>query len=593
MGTLIKIADDTIVEEPTGTRIIIPIKSADINLFKKYAQQTTFFWKEPVVFHGASNVESFNFADILYKKSDWILVPDFQVPYDSVTFVNPYFKLLAVIDGIQYEIKLDLIKKLPDICNNEGFFNTLFSNRVILVFNTGEINISANREELYYDDKTINRIVERLMTLKKELFEVLAEVLNTKKDYYSLVLAWNDFNRRYISFPNSVTESFLSRFIWNGKNVNILREISADNPMTIRCYTTDSKGDRRSSSCTNLHFSSRSIVYENDDGTTFPSRSKVESLIAQHQKTEFFIISYDHSAFLKKMAKRTEEEKTLLNTAEPTYEQAIAKSRELNNLDLFNFPKLSSIEKKKNFKVTHIKRDKALPCIRPVKTITFDKHLYYLNATATNIDINAETGYYVINDGGRYKLENDNEQCDNSMLRNIFSYHKQDFKLYSISQKYIDLAKKSSKGLKLLGLDGHVRSLMLSDRHNIPKYFAVKNNKHFHNYKTRIGTLARERLISTIFADEMIKDFINLITLNSPLFMLDSGYDKIRKDLILEYQQQIKEESEKVTSLIDYINDTYPILGHLSVDDSRKIQATEAVVKYLNSFKTSCISARA
>ena len=129
--------------EPNGTAIVIPIKKEDIQIFESECVKATWFW-EP-------KPQYINFRYIIDVKMD-------VTPYDGELFVKQdgrelypeYYYLL--IDGIPYDVSGGNLK-LPDVRSYKKAF--------FLIFKTGQLTISANRESVQYDNHTIKTIKSR------------------------------------------------------------------------------------------------------------------------------------------------------------------------------------------------------------------------------------------------------------------------------------------------------------------------------------------------------------------------------------------------------------------------------------------------
>lgn len=602
-GSLIKIGEDEIVDEPTGTRIIVPIKEKDVNLFQSYARQTTCFWKEEVVIFGENTRCKYDYSVVKYRGDLWALHPK----TDSASILGEYsnhYRCLAVVDGIQYDIKPDAISDCEEM-KKASLLNDIFNNRFLLFFKTGDLNISANREELYYDDKTKAAIIARLKLIELEFLGVVSDQLNAAPDYLSLIDMWNDFIGKNLTLNDKSQSNFLSAFEWKGTKTKIVTAITVDNefPLSIREYYYH-HGRRMSRTTSKIYLNAQVGVkiYENDEGTHLAHRQRIMTLSEKHGKETFVVIGYGDAVTKEKMwdRRRSSSKNHELYTPE-TFKEDVDACRAFFNFDLFNFTKISTIEKKKV-----PSRASGLPrstraSFRRTKKVTWRGAL---SVDSYDMDIHEETGYYIPTLNCNTLVFNGSQvDVDNSLVRNLMSYFKGKVDLFFVPQKTIDKAKAHKKGIKLIPFENKIleelndnpdmvkKTLLMNriDTQNVLDDVA-KDIRHHHLNKNikKIEDIEAAELIRWSYA---INDTPDTKSFN---YLLEHS-PKFSKEASTLYEPYVSEQIKYLEELVGEFTEKYPLLSNINNNYYSVSTLTNAVVDYINAIhrmkNNSCLAA--
>jgi hypothetical protein len=153
-----------------GTKIIIPIKDDDREMFEKKCYLATGFWAvkpEYINFKSTFTTESiFNFKDI-------DSVKDVEIIKNTWTDDNGYSPRSLItstsllIDEIVYPLDGD---KIGEVLPDAPFF---------IKFKTGELTLSANRETVQYDRQTIKKIKRKYRSLTAHYTKKINEFFET------------------------------------------------------------------------------------------------------------------------------------------------------------------------------------------------------------------------------------------------------------------------------------------------------------------------------------------------------------------------------------------------------------------------------
>lgn len=153
-------------DKDSGTIIKIPIKDSDRTTFEKKCIYYSILWDvRPRYINFRENISE---LPVVNKQSKLINV--LKISKNRDIFINSMY---ISIDGIPY----DLDKILSGF--NIESFNKDFC--IIFPFNNGELEISANRENLQYNSKTLETIVYRV----KHVHFIISRILKIKINSFS------------------------------------------------------------------------------------------------------------------------------------------------------------------------------------------------------------------------------------------------------------------------------------------------------------------------------------------------------------------------------------------------------------------------
>lgn len=158
--------DSTISEEPTGTTIIVPIKSdEDRYKFERDVFKYTKTWED-------ITYKNFIFSqpelDLAYEDEDVVI-------YKTGDYLYQNMELL--IDGIPYPLDTNLVDVEDTIGRSDGTYLT------VLKFETGDLSISANRESVQYDDDTIASIKAKFELVGKSIERLMVTHMENQETY--------------------------------------------------------------------------------------------------------------------------------------------------------------------------------------------------------------------------------------------------------------------------------------------------------------------------------------------------------------------------------------------------------------------------
>jgi hypothetical protein len=176
-------------KEQTGTKIIVPLKDVyDRNDFETEVFKATILWDVLPELKGFSS--KYPKLDTIFNGDKWNVIGG---EYSNIlgVYQNDF---VASVDGILYTIKTANISdsgKYPTLkegivrSSRETYYHDEDRTNVILKFETGELTLSASREDVEMTDENLKLIESRLAKMEKEILKKGEELLESKKTILS------------------------------------------------------------------------------------------------------------------------------------------------------------------------------------------------------------------------------------------------------------------------------------------------------------------------------------------------------------------------------------------------------------------------
>ncbi len=207
-------------DEKNGTSIIVPIKEEDQDTFEDEVIRSTYFWEtRPTYINFSRSIEDIDMT--ILKETDQFL-------FVTQDFFEGNYGI--VIDGVLYPIDRSLIG-FADIDLDRRIF-------VVLKFKTGELTISANRENLQYDEKTKTQIINKWEGFLDTISNTIVDQIKNVKTALEACVIYYGFTKN----PEDTLYYFYNTFT-RFRRGNLLLEIFKDTEFS---KSLDFKINRRS-----------------------------------------------------------------------------------------------------------------------------------------------------------------------------------------------------------------------------------------------------------------------------------------------------------------------------------------------------------
>lgn len=256
----------------TGTTISVPVKHGDGRTFIANIKRTAEYWDtRPKIARGTVDWEN---EKVAFEGSNWFIT-------ESDRYFHYYHnrgEAKAIIDGIQYRMNFSSIY---DGSNPTSEERALMQRNVRFKFETGELDITANREDLDYQPKTISVIQQRVKDAIEELREKVNEAVKNSKNLWDAIIQWEKVSHSY--------SQLLVQPKWNGhslfSSIDSPRHPHDDN---IRMWIynredTDSFKILRSRWGKIISIDPKWLLVEDDVGGSRPHPDRIRTLFIQNQ----------------------------------------------------------------------------------------------------------------------------------------------------------------------------------------------------------------------------------------------------------------------------------------------------------------------
>jgi hypothetical protein len=214
--------------ESTGTRIIVPIKERDIYDFEKEVLKATMFWSAKPIYQGFLN---FNNVEVTTEVSNdnWTIV---KGNYKNILGISSY-EMFLLVDEIPYifdyrkvnSIDFARITKSFIVSVNTSSWDDKFIN-MIVSFKTGELSLSASREEIEYTEGNLLKIQDEIEKVEADLIEKVKQIIEEKETLIEKAFFLN-------SFRNSESNDVLGKYL---KRIELFEKIKGEYNIS---YTTN------------------------------------------------------------------------------------------------------------------------------------------------------------------------------------------------------------------------------------------------------------------------------------------------------------------------------------------------------------------
>ena len=222
--------------EPNGTTIQIPITSNDRYKFERDAIKFTSLWEVRPVYENFKHYTNNDFPDMYADTENTFKLDDKH----NMHFINDgdqYFRGThgIVVDGIPYELDMNQIAMFKGL----GHASSIHGTHIVLMVNTGDVDLSVNRESLHYTENTIALLTELFELIAYEMSILINDFVTCSKSYFeACVRAFSVLNGRHVKdvngnslsghaqvamswLKNYKRDDIIKLFDYNGKSVNI------------------------------------------------------------------------------------------------------------------------------------------------------------------------------------------------------------------------------------------------------------------------------------------------------------------------------------------------------------------------------------
>jgi len=201
-----RLVSEVKTDEPTGCEVSINVAEVDFHKFSEATTEVCRYWDPKPELTGRVTVEwPEETRELFLEGEGWQMFKN----KDNHYYDYNEARSLAIVDGIQYPINISNIDGL-----NEDNGSKLLKRGLKLFFETGDVRLSANREELQYDEKTCPIILSRLEDCQEQVSKLIESGVEKAGSFAEAVVKYNEF-RTHLGF--AIRKDWSPE--WNGNNV--------------------------------------------------------------------------------------------------------------------------------------------------------------------------------------------------------------------------------------------------------------------------------------------------------------------------------------------------------------------------------------
>ena len=253
-----------VTDEPQGTKISLVAQKQDFANFKQWVRHAALYWQvvegEPLpVVKGIADWE-WNMPKRETEGENWFL----EMKLDSYSYGKK--DVSAIIDGIQYPINVTHLN--IDYGSQE---ESVINYALRLVFDVGEISITANREEIDYSKKTtIDIIKSRLRLVVADIQDKLSKKIENVPTYWEAKVLWNTYSQEYRNVIKTV--------FWHGIEIDTENIPLRKHNCTAFLFSMRNDGYITRRETAIIEFLKDTKICIEDTGLKHPSKGRVQTL---------------------------------------------------------------------------------------------------------------------------------------------------------------------------------------------------------------------------------------------------------------------------------------------------------------------------
>ena len=248
------LANQQPTKEPNGTEIQIPALEKDFHLFADYTEQACRHWEVKPIIKGNRQIHWRNITSLL-EGDNWKIIEG-----------NSYsYAVKIIVDGIEYPLELDSLTKYTDA----KLINKVRGD-ILMYCGTGEISLSASREQVYLDDKTKKLIKNKLEIIFSDVKDQITDKIKQATNLFEANCILFSTTKRLFHEP-----SILGNFKWQGKALSknnyqpvecVVYHFNKQKPNRYRRYNSSGSGAEKiyRSVQKSITFDDKCVLFVND-----------------------------------------------------------------------------------------------------------------------------------------------------------------------------------------------------------------------------------------------------------------------------------------------------------------------------------------
>ena len=215
--------------EETGTEIIVPIKEEDKYEFLEESRKATSLWEVQPTIMFENEKQNLDIKDLLNEKDFRVIYGDYQTSLFDVA----YDEMFLEIDGIPYSLSTTKLGRISEDSRRKlenSFLYSMISRHsyktvkrnILLCFETGELTLSASREDIEYTEENIKLIISKFEKLVNLIETNILEEFKSKTTELEKIMYFNSFSYNGESIGKHSKVEFIFKDFYRNYNAKTL-----------------------------------------------------------------------------------------------------------------------------------------------------------------------------------------------------------------------------------------------------------------------------------------------------------------------------------------------------------------------------------
>ena len=269
--------------EARGTMITMACKPGDESRFVDWVKQATEYWEVRPTIKGVD----MNWDDIpiAFEGDKWkVLERDSYMGQYSYSRDD---KAKAIVDGIPYTLQWSHLKLNGWEGELRRISQSLFNVPLRIEFSVGEIQLTANREEIDYQDNCIDAVQNRLKSIIKEFRKTINAGIADATDLWDANMKWQTIKSNFKDIFDSAswTDADGNDHVLTGNRVPIKKSGCIIWSFARQTHTADNKFKKERWNTDNIRIEPNWKVCINDDTCDRPNRRRLVTLFAEDNES--------------------------------------------------------------------------------------------------------------------------------------------------------------------------------------------------------------------------------------------------------------------------------------------------------------------
>jgi len=176
-------------DEPNGVYVQLPVAADQFDKFKNYVELFAFGANTPIKINKEKYLEHY---EITSKGKDWEFV-------DSPKIKSMHIRMGCVLYKIDGDFLINAGFTFPNPNKNYYSIRNGFNQTPLIIdFDIGDFEVTASREDIIYNDETVEKFKEKFNRIVDEYSRDITKRINNAGCYYDAVQIWDKHRENFL-----------------------------------------------------------------------------------------------------------------------------------------------------------------------------------------------------------------------------------------------------------------------------------------------------------------------------------------------------------------------------------------------------------